>query len=279
MRRTTIFLGLLAVGLVHAEQPSPNLTWPEALRVTEHVARSQGRDLSPLREHVLRAYFDALIADLEFQAAAENIAVDSYHLATKQRESNKETEAELGVLAAEIQYRKSLERRHLASKKQRLARETLRSLLNLERTPSGIAQVQAVIIPDELPPAEDLLEVTLRVNKEWLAATRNHVPPLALRRLRDKILLEVLDARFDVERISKLSLPRVGAETEHAELALEKAREELANGVRTDLGKALSRTSDARVKKAEIEAEIALAALRLEALIGKPLSTAKLARN
>jgi hypothetical protein len=224
-----------------------------------------------LRERALRHYHDALIADLEYQAAAENIAMDYYALGQRQKASDSGIDAEIAIKAAEIRYQASLERRMTAATHQRLAREALKQELDLERPPGDLADAPPSVVPADLPTTEDLVPTMLANNQEWTAAAARRLDNTGKRALQQSLELRLLEARLEVDRLSRGSLRRVAAETEHAELLLEKARDDLAEGRKSDIGHAMARTSDTRVRKAQVEADLATAILRLEHLLGVSL--------
>lgn len=245
-----------------------DLNLPSAMDRALRLARQKAVAPNVLQERALRHYHDALIADLEYQAAAENIAMDYYALGQRQKAGDASIDGEIAIKAAEIRYQASLERRLTAATHQRLAREALKQELELERPPGDLADAPPSVVPADLPATEDLVATMLANNREWAAAASRRLDKNGKRALQQSLELRLLEARLEVDRLARGSMRRVAAETEHAELLLEKSREDLAEGRKGDIGHAMARTSDIRVRKAHVEADLATAILRLEHLLG-----------
>jgi outer membrane protein TolC len=87
---------------------------------------------------------------------------------------------------------------------------------------------------------------------------------------------EVKLAVFELHnRLGTLRVQREEAQvlSDYRELYLDRSRLLYEQEMRTDLGDAMVRTSDARLRTAETEFAIALTMMRVEALIGKPLQS------
>ena len=260
----------LTIGQTFAQDEPFKLS--HAIELASKSAGQQAGALSGVQEKIMFHYYEAVIADLEHQAAAENVAMDYVMFSRQQKEADgTSVDAEIAAKAAEIRYRSSLERRLMAAKQQRLAREQLKALTHLDTPPSILEPLAAKDVPGQLPPAEDLVPVMLKHNTQWHQADTSRTPASERIQLKASLQAQLLENRLEFDRLAKGSLPRVAAEADHADLLLEKAREDLAAGRRSDIGFAMARTSDIKAKQARVLADLALVMWRLERLLGIPL--------
>ena len=101
------------------------------------------------------------------------------------------------------------------------------------------------------------------------AELRRSQAQLAARQQDIKIALQELHGQLNVLRIQR---EESKALHDFRELYLDRSRLQYEQEMRTDLGDAMVRQSEARLRTAETEFAIALTRARLEALIGKPLA-------
>jgi hypothetical protein len=262
----------LVVGQAFAQDQAFSLS--HAIDLASPPPAKRAGSISRIPEEVISQYYEAVIADLDFQAAAENIAMDFSVYTQRMREAEGGTvEAEIAAKAAEVKYRSSLERRSIAAKQQRLAREKLKNLANLKTPPANLDALStlAAAIVQDVAPLEDLVARMFKHNSQLRQAENSKMDPKALQQLKTMLHIQLLENRLEFDRIVKGSIPRVTAEVDHADLALEKARDDLAAGRKSDIGYAMARTSDAKVKQGRVQAELALTIWRLENLVGAPL--------
>ena len=104
------------------------------------------------------------------------------------------------------------------------------------------------------------------------AELRRSQAQLAARQQDVKIALQELHGELSVLRIQR---EEAKALHEFRELYLDRSRLQYEQEMRTDLGDAMVRQSEARLRDAETEFAIALTRARLEALVGTPFATAK----
>lgn len=261
---------VLTIGHAFAQDEPFRLS--HAIELESRSAGQQAGVLSGMQEKLMFHYYEAVIADLEYQAAAENVAMDYVTFSRLQKTTDgTSADAEIAAKVAEIKYRSSLERRLMAAKQQRLAREALKALTHLDTPPSVLEPLPTSHIPGQLPPAEDLVPVMLKHNAQWRQADTSRTPASKRVQLKASMQAQLLENRLEFDRLAKGSLPRVTAEVDHADLLLEKAREDLAAGRRSDIGYAMARTSDIKAKQARVLADLALVMWRLESLLGIPL--------
>lgn len=261
---------VLTIGQAFAQDEPFKLS--HAIELASKSAGQQADALSRVQGKVMFHYYEAVIADLEYQAAAENVAMDYVTFTRQQKEADgTSVDKEIVAKAAEVKYRSSLERRLMAAKQQRLAREELKALTHLDTPPSVLEPLAANDEPGQLPPAEDLAPIMLKHNTRWSQADTSRMPAGERIQLKASLQAQMLENRLEFDRLAKGSLPRVTAEADHADLLLEKAREDLAAGLRSDIGYAMARTSDIKVKQARVLADLALVMWRLESLLGIPL--------
>ena len=104
------------------------------------------------------------------------------------------------------------------------------------------------------------------------AELRRTQAQLAARQQDVKLALQELHGELNVLRIQR---EEAKALHDFRELYLDRSRLEYEQEMRTDLGDAMVRQSEARLRDAETEFAIALTRARLEALVGKPLATEK----
>ncbi len=103
------------------------------------------------------------------------------------------------------------------------------------------------------------------------AELRRSQAQLVARQQEIKITLQELHGELNVLRIQR---EEAKAQHDFRELYLDRSRLQYEQEMRTDLGDAMVRQSEARLHDAETEFAIALTRARLEAVLGQPLATA-----
>ncbi|MBI3775761.1 MAG: TolC family protein [Gammaproteobacteria bacterium] len=102
-----------------------------------------------------------------------------------------------------------------------------------------------------------------------------------LRRVQAQLLARQQDVKIAIQELhGELGVLRIQREEAKAlhdfrDLYLDRSRLQYEQEMRTDLGDAMTRQSEARLRDAETEFAIALTRARLEALVGKPLAAEK----
>jgi len=102
-----------------------------------------------------------------------------------------------------------------------------------------------------------------------------------LRRMQAQLLARQQDVKLELQELhGELNVLRIQREEakalhDYRELYLDRSRLQYEQEMRTDLGDAMVRQSEARLRDAETEFAIALTRARLEALVGQPLATSK----
>lgn len=226
------------------------------------AAAAPGRSAAA-RVEATRLFHDAIVADLEYAAANEQVAVTYVAFDRARARAGTASPADIGVKELELRYALALERRQGCLSRQRIARQALASLMG---SPSPPAELVEPLPPDAGSALPDLAALEQRIagtqpgSRQDTARTPD----------RERIRLALLEAALDVERLRRTTLPRAEREVELADLRVEKARADLEAGRAAELGAAMAGTAEAAFRRAKARAELAVALARLEELAGSP---------
>lgn len=252
----------MAVGLLLAAP------WALAQPVTLPSALAAARDRPDpfeARLDLTRDVCGAATADAEYAAANERMAMDYVVFDRARARAGERWVHDAAIKAQEAVYAKAFEWRLAARQRQRLHRLAL----SLHAGTPVPDEVDAPAPPDlKSLPDPVALASRLAATAAWRASEA--LPPPRRDAARHELRVALERLALAVETLAKGTLPRLAREEEAANLRLERAREDTANGQRGDLGNAMAATSEAAWRRlaAECEAHVALA--ELERLVRSP---------
>lgn len=254
-------LAMTLAGAGASASGSEPLTLAKALEAAA-TAAPPGRHAAA-RVEAIRHFHDAIVADLEYAAANEQVAVTYVAFDRARARAGPASPSDIGVKELELRYALALERRQGCLSRQRIARQALASIMGSRSPPAELVEPAAPAAVEALP---DLASLEQRIaGKEPGSRTDTARIPE-----RDRFRLALLEAALDVERLRRTSLPRAEREVELADLRVEKARGDLEAGRAAELGAAMASTAEAAFRRAKARAELATALARLEELAGSP---------
>ena len=246
------------------------LTLPQALNQAISASADSARNRSALRLAVMRHYYDALVADREYAAANEYLAMAYVVFDSARAQAGPDWEAQISVKELELRYAQTQERRLAAQHRQRLARHSLSRAMGSSAVPDDLEEPDPPQLPATLPDYADLAKILFERNPEWRASGQMRDP--ARIRLRQRLQDTLLETLLDIERLRRTTLPRLEREDELAQLRLDKARDDIEHERVSDIGLAMAGTAELAFRRLQVEAELALAVARLEGLLGTPIA-------
>ena len=282
---------------------------------------------------VMAAFFDVLLADLEFIRDNEAMSIGYINFDRAQSQNELGQLSDIELLQFESTYQLTRARQYASSTRQRTARERLANLINRTgRLPEELERPRLADIGRDIPDVDDWFRRAEAANPELLAlqaavqgaqarlsaaqATRrpilsgeadvsaysreqgNYAPwrvaisidvPITTGGESDAEIsqrrAELLDARARHERrrreireavldswsaLHSLRARRqeLAVLADYRDLYLDRSRALYELEVKTDLGDAMTETSDVRLQQAQVDFEIALAWGRVRALLG-----------
>jgi hypothetical protein len=245
-----LFASLATVhGLALASDARP-LTLARALDTA--LAAPGARERDAARSEVTRHFYDALVADREYAAANEQVAVTFVAFDRARAKAGAGWNSDIAIKELEVRYAQALERRQGCLARQRLARHALASAMGSAAVPGEL---------DEPPPPA----ATGALPEHGVLERRMRPGASASRRA------ELLRTTLEIERLRRTTLPLVDLEAELADLRVDKAREDLEGGRPAQLGAAMAGTAEAAFRRLKARAELAVALARLEELAGSPI--------
>jgi outer membrane protein TolC len=296
--------------------------------------------LNQYRLAVMAAFFDVLLADLEYARDDEDMAT-AYVAYDRARQRNRLGQvSDIDLAELETAYQSSRAGRYASDTRRRISRAALASLMNRPtQLPSELATPALAGLGRDIPDVEPWFEAA-ETNNALLTALREEVES-ARRSLAEAEASDnpVLNGEVEISRYAReaggydnwragvtLDVPLITGGTTKAQIARRRAelraaqarlekqrllvrqavveawgelgdlkakRDEMASlsayrdlyldrsralyeqEVKTDLGDAMVRTSDARLKAAQTEFQIALIWARIQALLGQTVSVTK----
>jgi outer membrane protein TolC len=296
--------------------------------------------LNQYRLAVIAAFFDVLLADLEYARDDEGMAT-AYVQFDRARQRNRLGQvSDIDLAELETAYQSSRAGRYASDTRRRISRAALASLMNRPtQLPSELATPALAGLGRDIPDVEPWFEAA-ETNNTLLTALREEVES-ARRSLAEAEASDnpVLNGEVEISRYAReaggydnwragvtLDVPLITGGTTKAQTARRRAelraaqarlekqrlmvrqavveawgelgdlkakRDEMASlsayrdlyldrsralyeqEVKTDLGDAMVRTSDARLKAAQTEFQIALTWARIQALLGQTVSVTK----
>ncbi len=237
---------LLGLGLMTAMPAlhAAPLTLPEAWA---KVSRQE-------RLTVARHYFDVIVADREYAATNERMSMEYVAFDRNRVSPDAALDARIASREQELRYLVAREARSSARLRQQLSRHALMQATKAATPPGELDEdaISDVIrsLPERLPGLEKL-------KQRLPAGTPEH---------------ELVAVLAEIDHLRRAVLPRLAKEDELAQLKLDKAREELAAGRKSELGAAMVMSSDVAFRQVRAEADLALAVIRLEAILDTPVS-------
>jgi outer membrane protein TolC len=296
--------------------------------------------LNQYRLAVMAAFFDVLLADLEYARDDEGMAT-AYVQFDRARQRNRLGQvSDIDLAELETAYQSSRASRYASDTRRRISRAALASLMNRPtQLPSELATPALAGLGRDIPDVEPWFEAA-ETNNTLLTALREEVES-ARRSLAEAEASDnpVLNGEVEISRYAReaggydnwragvtLDVPLITGGTTKAQTARRRAelraaqarlekqrlmvrqavveawgelgdlkakRDEMASlsayrdlyldrsralyeqEVKTDLGDAMVRTSDARLKAAQTEFQIALTWARIQALLGQTVSVTK----
>jgi hypothetical protein len=229
-------------GLAFAADTRP-LTLAQAL--------DTARERDAARSEVTRHFYDALVADREYAAANEQVAVSFVAFDRARAKAGAGWSSEIAVKELEVRYAQALERRQGCLARQRLSRHALASVMGSSAVPGELAEPPPPAAAGALP-EHGVLERRL---KPGAGASQR---------------AELLRTTLEIERLRRTTLPLVDLEAELADLRVDKARDDLEGGRPAQLGAAMAGTAEAAFRRLKARADLAVALARLEELAGPP---------
>lgn len=252
--RLVIALVALAPHAALAADPQP-LSLARALAAAGAAA---GPARAPAaRAEATRQFYDALVADREYAAANEQVAVTYVAFDRARAKAGAAATTDIAVKELEVLYARALERRQGVLSRQRLSRHALAGTMGVAGMPGELEEPPAPSATGRVPEIGELERATA-------ARTAPGRAPADVARER----AELLQAMLDIERLRRTVIPRVEREAELADLLLEKARDDLESGRPAALGAAMAGTAEAAWRRLQAQGELAVALARLEALAG-----------
>lgn len=301
------------------------------------LVAQQQRYLDTLNQYrlaVMAAYFDVLLADLEFSRDNEAMSIGYVNFDRAQSRNELGQLSDIELLKFESAYQLTRARQYASSARQRTARERLANLIN--RSGRLPAELEIPVLPDvgrEIPDVDawfvlaesanpDLmaLQAAVQSAREHLSAAEagshpvlngqaevsaysrekgSHDPwrvgvtldiPLTTggdtKAQTAQRRAELLTARAELERrrreireavldswsaLHSLRARRqeLAVQADYRDLYLDRSRALYEMEVKTDLGDAMTQTSDVRLQQAQVDYEITLAWGRVRALLGQ----------
>lgn len=252
--RLAILLAAMAQGPALAADPQP-LSLAQAVAAAGAAA---GPDRAPAaRVEATRQFYDALVADREYAAANEQVAVTYVAFDRARARAGAAAATDITVKELEVHYARALERRQGVLARQRLSRHALAGAMGAAALPGELDEPPA-------PPATGTIPDIGELEKAMAARTAPGRAAADVARER----AELLRATLDIERLRRAVIPRAEREAELADMLLEKAREDHDRGRPAALGAAMAGTAEAGWRRLQAQGELAVALARLEALAG-----------
>jgi hypothetical protein len=247
---TLLFAAALAThGMARAADRSP-LSLRQALDATS--ASSGAPDRATARSEVTRHFYDALVADREYAAANEQVAVTFVAFDRARAKAGAGWNSDIAIKELEVRYAIALERRQGCLARQRISRHALAAAMGSAVIPSELDEPASPAAAGPLPDY-GVLEKRLKPGAGG------------------PVRAELLRLLLDVERLRRTTLPLVDLEAELADLRVDKARLDLDSGRPAQLGAAMAGTAEAAFRRLKARAELAVALARLEELAGPPI--------
>jgi hypothetical protein len=255
--RILILFAAMAHGPTLAADPQP-------LSLARAVAAA-GAAAGPARAPAARVeatqqFYDALVADREYAAANEQVAVTYVAFDRARARAGAAAATDIPVKELEVYYARALERRHGVLARQRLARHALAGTMGVAAMPRELEEPEAPPATGTIPDVDEL---------EKAMAARAAPNRTAADVARDRA--ELLRTTLDIERLRRAVLPRAEREAELADMKLEMARDDHDRGRPAALGAAMAGTAEAAWRRLQARGELAVALARLEALAGPTL--------
>lgn len=296
--------------------------------------------LNQYRLAVMAAFFDVLLADLEYARDDEDMAT-AYVQYDRARQRNRLGQvSDIDLAELETAYQSSRARRYASDTRRRTSRAALASILNRpEQLPSELATPALATLGRDIPDVEPWFQ-TAEADNTLLSALREEVEtarrllaeaeaggnpvlngeveisryareaggydnwragvtldvPLSTggatkaQTARRRAELQTAQARLEKQRLAvrqavveawgelgdlKAKRDEMASLSAYRDLYLDRSRALYEQEVKTDLGDAMVRTSDARLKVAQTEFRIALTWARVQALLGQTVSVTK----
>lgn len=252
--RLVILLVAMAQGAALAADPQPL----SLARAVAAAGAAAGPARAPAaRVEATRHFYDALVADREYAAANEEVAVTYVAFDRARAKAGAAAATDIAVKDLEVHYARALERRQGVLARQRLSRHALAGTMGAAAMPGELEEPPA-------PPASG----TIRDFDDLVKAMAGRAAPerAAADVARDRA--ELLRATLDIERLRRAVIPRAEREAELADMKLEKARDDHERGLPSALGAAMAGTAEAGWRRLQAQGELAVALARREALAG-----------
>jgi outer membrane protein TolC len=296
--------------------------------------------LNQYRLAVMAAFFDVLLADLEYARDDEGMAT-AYVQFDRARQRNRLGQvSDIDLAELETAYQSSRASRYASDTRRRVSRAALASLMNRPaQLPSELATPALAGLGRDIPDVEPWFEAAetnntlltaLREEVEsarrslaeaeasdnpvlngeveisryareaggydnWRAGVTLDVPLITggttkAQTARRRAELQTAQARLEKQRLAvrqavveawgelgdlKAKRDEMASLSAYRDLYLDRSRALYEQEVKTDLGDAMVRTSDARLKVAQTEFRIALTWARVQALLGQTVSVTK----